>query len=453
MATPSRRLGFVLNPVSGAGKGLEQWRKHLKPLLEEECGAEGTAWLVRETAARGDATHLTRKLVEEEGVTVVISVGGDGTHNEVVNGYLSCSAKSKGVALGIISVGTGGDLRRTVYASLHESGAVEQLRVILEGRVVLVDAGLCTSTPHKHAVLDICNEQDEGEEKESKKEDDGASTSASAPASTRTINAEGTVSEEDCGEVDEEVKVLAEGDAGEGERLRRYFLNISSLGIGGTICHKVNTSSKAMGGFVSFFYQTCLQTLLWRNKPIRVWLDHSDESFEVKVYNLVMAIGKYHGGGVFVAPEATMCSGAFEVIRFRDIGVVDFSVLARVYFGSHTKHAKVDGLRARHVRAEAVQDENLLIEIDGEEGGMLPAEWEILPAAVLMVVPEHFNQAADGHAASSSSASSSAPSATSAAASSGPFSSRGYSPQDSPDTPEGEPGRTDSNGNDSTPSK
>ena len=139
-----------------------------------------------------------------------------------------------------------------------------------------------------------------------------------------------------------------------------------------------------------------------------MWLDHSDESFTMNVYQLVMAIGQYHGGGVFVAPNATMCSGKFVVVKFRDIGVVDVSVLARVYFGSHTEHSKVDETLARcafmsiaasprspwltshsHVRAESLEDD-VLIEIDGEEGGKLPAEWHLIHQGVRLIVPEGF---------------------------------------------------------------
>ena len=43
-------------------------------------------------------------------------------------------------------------------------------------------------------------------------------------------------------------------DRAENERL---FINISSCGISGVICHNVNKSSKALGGFVTFCYQLC----------------------------------------------------------------------------------------------------------------------------------------------------------------------------------------------------
>ena len=77
------------------------------------------------------AAELTRKALGE-GHDLVIAVGGDGTINEVVNGFFEeprQGAESKplkpGAALGVLPRGTGGDLRRTIGldADLRRSAA------------------------------------------------------------------------------------------------------------------------------------------------------------------------------------------------------------------------------------------------------------------------------------------------------------------------------------------
>ena len=64
------------------------------------------------TEAPGHATELAREAVQK-GYEQIVSVGGDGTINEVVNG-LYASGNIKDVLMGIISMGTGGDYARTI---------------------------------------------------------------------------------------------------------------------------------------------------------------------------------------------------------------------------------------------------------------------------------------------------------------------------------------------------
>ena len=64
------------------------------------------------TEAPGHAIELAKTAVEK-GYEMVVSVGGDGTINEIVNGLYN-SGSIKDAMLGILSTGTGGDYVRTV---------------------------------------------------------------------------------------------------------------------------------------------------------------------------------------------------------------------------------------------------------------------------------------------------------------------------------------------------
>ena len=57
------------------------------------------------------ATTLTEQAVRD-GATTILSMGGDGTHNEVVNGIMLAEPPPGAVTLGILPAGTGGDFRR-----------------------------------------------------------------------------------------------------------------------------------------------------------------------------------------------------------------------------------------------------------------------------------------------------------------------------------------------------
>lgn len=72
----------------------------------------------------GDGTDLARKAADE-GFDIVAAAGGDGTINEVVNGIL---ASAIDVTLGIVPLGTGNDLSRTLNIPTDPVDALELLQ-------------------------------------------------------------------------------------------------------------------------------------------------------------------------------------------------------------------------------------------------------------------------------------------------------------------------------------
>lgn len=89
------------------------------------------------TEAPGHAIELAREAAEK-GYELVVSVGGDGTINEIVNG-LYASGNLKDATLGIISTGTGGDYIRTVGIPRRYEDAC---RCLLQTKRLTVDLGV-----------------------------------------------------------------------------------------------------------------------------------------------------------------------------------------------------------------------------------------------------------------------------------------------------------------------
>jgi len=98
---------LIVNPVAGAGrtgKKLPQILSLLKSI--------GLRFEHELTEAPGHARELA-KLAAKKGHELVVSIGGDGTINEVVNGLYEADSITN-VTLGIISTGTGHDYIRTI---------------------------------------------------------------------------------------------------------------------------------------------------------------------------------------------------------------------------------------------------------------------------------------------------------------------------------------------------
>jgi YegS/Rv2252/BmrU family lipid kinase len=132
---PAHREWFaIVNPNAGNGKGNKDWGR-----IACLFGKENIALVSNFTNSKGHATELAGNAVRN-GFRRIISVGGDGTLNEVINGIFTqeqCSTKE--ITVGMIPVGTGNDWGRMFGIPLVYEGAVD---VIRENNVMLHDIGV-----------------------------------------------------------------------------------------------------------------------------------------------------------------------------------------------------------------------------------------------------------------------------------------------------------------------
>lgn len=163
----------------------------------------------------------------------------------------------------------------------------------------------------------------------------------------------------------------------EGRPSRRYFLNVTDVGFGGEVVRYVNNHSKILGGKLSFFQGLLVTLLRFQNKTIRLTLDDGEPQ-ELRASSIVVANGQYFGGGMWVAPEAEITDGCFEVVVIGDVSKREvLGNTSRLYHGTLSGHPKV---RLHKVRTlELDSEEEVLIDLDGELVGRLPARFQILP--------------------------------------------------------------------------
>ncbi|MCY0881794.1 MAG: diacylglycerol kinase family lipid kinase [Firmicutes bacterium] len=126
----SKKVRFIYNPTAGNGHAAKVFET-LRPYLDHVSDAHIEVF---ETVRPGHATELAREVAEENDMTVV-SLGGDGTHHEVVNGLMP-SGKA---ILGIIPAGTGNDF---VRALAYPRDPQDILNVVLNGSTQWFDLGL-----------------------------------------------------------------------------------------------------------------------------------------------------------------------------------------------------------------------------------------------------------------------------------------------------------------------
>jgi YegS/Rv2252/BmrU family lipid kinase len=175
----------------------------------------------------------------------------------------------------------------------------------------------------------------------------------------------------------------------DGKQGHRHFINIASFGISGIVDELVNEGSKRLGGRVSFLLATVKAQARFRNQRVWLRLDDSPKR-ERTIHNVAVANGRYFGGGMMVAPEAKLDDGLFDVVELGDLSRFELLMGGRhLYRGTHITLPKVHSVRARILEAGPVDPgERVLLDVDGETPGRLPARFELLPRAIRLKLPE-----------------------------------------------------------------
>jgi YegS/Rv2252/BmrU family lipid kinase len=169
------------------------------------------------------------------------------------------------------------------------------------------------------------------------------------------------------------------------EGISRVFANVGSAGMSGAVARRANAMTKALGGRTTFFYALTREFLAWQNTNVLVELDGGVRR-EGAMHDVIVANGRYHGGGMKLAPDARQDDGVFDVVTIGDVNKLDFLTTApKLYSGRYLSHPKVELLRSPFVAISSA--EPLPLEVDGEPIGTTPARFELVPAALRLRVP------------------------------------------------------------------
>lgn len=181
----------------------------------------------------------------------------------------------------------------------------------------------------------------------------------------------------------------------EGERVSRFFLNVSSFGLASSIIERVKSSKvfdwlpvESVRGRANFAFSTLREVFDLDPLNIRVTIDGGEER-SVQTINFCIANARYFGGGMMIAPEAKLTDGLLDVVNIGDIGTARIIANAHtLYRGTHHHLKEVNGTLARRIEVSAADpSQEIHIETDGELPGKLPAVYEVVPAAIRLRVP------------------------------------------------------------------
>jgi YegS/Rv2252/BmrU family lipid kinase len=182
------------------------------------------------------------------------------------------------------------------------------------------------------------------------------------------------------------VAVLAAGETRRidvGEANGRRFLGIVSVGFDSEANRLANETGFLRGNLV--YAYAALRTLLgW--KPGRFTVRVDEERVRFTGYSVSVANSRAFGGGMYIAPDAELDDGEFDIVTVGEVGKLRFvGNLPKVFKGTHVKEDEVRVFRAPHLELSASRP--FPVYADGEHLTDLPASLRVLPRALSVLVP------------------------------------------------------------------
>ncbi|MFC1852357.1 diacylglycerol/lipid kinase family protein [candidate division CSSED10-310 bacterium] len=291
---------FIVNPAAGGGEVGQKWIE-----IEKRLRAQSVQYQVHQTTAPLEATEITRQALAD-GYKQFISVGGDGTNHEIINGLFDHQDTiPAGVSLGFFPSGSGNDFLRFINISDDLSQSMNRLH-----------------TAHTQKI-DI---------------------------GKMSFNRAGV-------------------------KCHEYYLSVAGTGFTADVTKTANDYFKFLGGYC--YIGGFLPNIAFlQNVALEITID--EETYHRKSCMTVVANTAYFGGGMKIAPDASIQDGLLDILLFREFGRLELIMnFLDVFKGTHVRHSKVEVFRGRHVTIKSEIKQNLLA--DGEIIGQTPVEFFCLP--------------------------------------------------------------------------
>jgi diacylglycerol kinase (ATP) len=169
----------------------------------------------------------------------------------------------------------------------------------------------------------------------------------------------------------------------DGQAKKRYFINSAGIGFDAETVAVTQKLPKFLGGTLPYLTGLFVSFLGYHNKAVT--LNIGENSQKVRILTLVVANGRYFGGGMQIAPEARVDDGLLDVVIIGNISKIGLlKALPLVYKGTHLSHPLVKLEKATRVKIESTR--KFLVQADGEILGEGPASFNLISRALSLVV-------------------------------------------------------------------
>ncbi|GAF15446.1 transcription regulator [Bacillus sp. JCM 19046] len=173
-----------------------------------------------------------------------------------------------------------------------------------------------------------------------------------------------------------------------GKMNQKYFMNIAAAGTLTELTYEVPAKLKTMVGQLAYYIKGIEK--LPQVKPTAVRIEYDGKLFEGEIMMFLVANTNSVGGFEKLCPDASLQDGMFDFIVVKKTSFAEFAHLASLALrGEHINHPKVMYVKANRIKVALLEDHEMQLNLDGERGGVLPAEFVNMYHHFYMMMPKN----------------------------------------------------------------
>ena len=357
---------LIVNPGSGGGSTGKDWET-LFARIKEALGKEPHFVFTEKSR---DGTTLARELIKK-GYQYIVAVGGDGTINEVVNGYF---------------IEENGHSDSSYSSKTESGGTITQQKKNRKWKWIKIKKDdYDTKFPRPASLMSINPETVFG----------------LLPSGTRNVLAKSLDMPQDiianCNNLvksnPKKIDVLtatvtsSEPQAKNPKLVTRVFLNAAEIGVGAEIIDRSKKiRTKIRNRLLSTIASIFVTLPTYESNISEIFLDGGREKIHTEMTMAVVANGKFLGGGFKAAPRADFSDGLLDVIILKSSGSFKMlDDLVNIKEGDYSTEEDIIYKQAKTVSITS-KERNVTVAVEGEPIGILPATFQVLPKALAIRV-------------------------------------------------------------------
>jgi diacylglycerol kinase (ATP) len=334
--TKSIEIAVIVNPKSASGLTGKNWDS-LHLMIKRLFGDNIQ---VAFTEKSGDGTTLTTNFIKK-GYKKIVAIGGDGTINEVANGFFE------------------EDIR--IHGNENNNNG-------------------SNSFLNQAAVLKPINSE---------------VVMAVFPCGTRNVLVKSLDLPEEFAECCQNfeacklqkidvISVRARNVENHSKAASRIFLNAAEIGIGAEIIDKAKKVRNVVNSrFISTLTGLFSTVPAYESSLCEISIDDGHEDILTKMTMGVVANGRFLGGGFKAAPEANILDGLLDVVILKESSNLEMiENFLNIKDGDYTNEGDIFYRQAKKVSIKSKENRDIPVTIDGEPIGILPATFEVLQNAL-----------------------------------------------------------------------
>lgn len=167
----------------------------------------------------------------------------------------------------------------------------------------------------------------------------------------------------------------------------RYFINVAAGGLLTDVGFQVPVEAKAILGRMAYYFEGLKALILQGIEPIHICFESEEYTEEEDVLMFIISNSSSIGGFKKLAPAANVVDGLLDVLIIKDS---DIAELANIFFnvlkGDHINHPNVVYFKTKSITINSGEKEKIMLDIDGEVGEELPANFKVIPKGIKIIV-------------------------------------------------------------------